>query len=253
MSQRVIMCIVAALLSGCGGARQASSPEPQPDQPQPAQQVVAPQPFAELPCHPKTGGEHGYQYELAARAQRLKLADPVDYLAVKRVSGKEAFTLAETGTACAGASDVAACRAALAALEQARAPASSPCDHFRCEERAYALTTRGGDAKLWLTQGEIYALLGPIDTPSDAWLMMQAERDASPYLCGDIESSAAREVDGGYELRERRYTSNCRPLEMIELIHRVGHDGSVRLLERNVLRHEPDECITGSKALHAPK
>jgi hypothetical protein len=246
MNHRVIACIVAVALSGCGGARKASAPLPSKPAP-----IAAARPFAELPCHPKTGGDHDPSYERTARAERLKLADPIDYVAVKRVYGKETFTLAERGSPCAGATDVAACRAALAALEQERAPASTPCDDFRCEERAYVLTTRANDAKLWLTREEIHALLGSIDTASDAWLMMQAERDASPYLCGDVESSAAREVEGGYELRERRYTNNCRPLEEIELIHRVGHDGSVRLLERNVLRHLPDECITGSKALNS--
>jgi hypothetical protein len=210
-----------------------------------ANAAVVPAPFAAFVCDPPVGGDHDLARELRARGSSLKLAVPVDHLTVTRVSGTEREPVAVVGDACSGASDAAACQKALDELVRA-APASTPCDseNYRCIESVYAVTTTGDAVKLWTSPEQMRELLGEIDSPSEAWVLAQAKEHEPPYLCDDEDSSAQRTIEGGYELRVRRYTKGCRPLEKTELVYRIGRDGAVERLSSKVIESNPDACMT---------
>jgi len=245
MTKLHVLSIAFALLVGCAGAAPKSQPSPSSSAPPGTMKAAARSEFAAFPCDPRVGGDNDPVHELRSRGRALSIAVPVDSLLVKRVSGDQREVMAESGTPCSGATDAAACRSAIAELERKDSPATTPCGDFRCEERAFAITTRGDVARLWITPAQIRELLGPIDSPADAWLLMQADKREPPYLCGDADYAAQRVVEGGYELRVRRYTNGCRPLEQIEVVYRVGRDGAVQLLSNKVILSEPEGCAQG--------
>ena len=240
--------LVAAAIAwlGCSGGP-SSLPQP-PPKPAPS---LPPTDFAGMECDPRVGGDHDPLHELRARGDRLALAIPVDYLVVKRVVPWETTgeTCAVRGEPCAGAPDDGACQRALHELEKKSAPAAVPCPGgLSCPERMYVITTRGATPQLWSSAEQLRQLLGPIDTVDDAWLLAQAAEHLPPYVCGDAETSAARAVGSGYELRERRYTKNCDPIELTEHTYRVERDGAVRPLGSRVVRSEPG-CVSSCGAL----
>lgn len=236
MRHLLVPAAVAAIAwAGCAG--EPSVPRPPPEKaPAPATTLV----FEELPCDPRTGGDHDPVHELRARANRLAIAAPADYLVVKRVTPRETAALAERGTACGGATNRVTCRQALTELERTKAPAPIPCPGSGdCPESMYVLTTYGDTPHLWSSPEAIRLLLGPIDAADDAWLLAQAAEHATPYLCGSPDFSAVRADASGYELRERRYANRC-PIELLEIRYRVNRDGAVQRLKSAIVLTDPN-------------
>ena len=236
MRHFLVPAAVAAIAwAGCAGEPRAPQPARE-KAPAPATTLV----FDELPCDPRTGGDHDPVHELRARANRLAIAIEADYLAIKRVVPHETAAYAERGEACGGATNRIACQRALSELERTNAPAAIPCPGSGdCPERTYVLTTHGDTPHLWSSPEAIRLLLGPIDCADDAWLMAQAVENATPYLCGDRDFSAVRADANGYELRERRYANRC-PVELIEIRYRVNRDGAVQRLKSAIVLTDPN-------------
>jgi hypothetical protein len=113
------------------------------------------------------------------------------------------------------------------------------------------ITTNGNDVKLW-GPGQFTELLGSIDTPIEAWLMISTHRDLGIHMCGPYvyqsgpEGTATnvyRPIPGGFEIREQHGTKGCHPFEIVETMHFVGQDGSTRVLDEHVAFSDPDRCV----------
>lgn len=205
-------------------------------------------PFAAFPCAPGSTGDSPPELELRHRGDALRPVLELDYLAVRRLvrtTWSQLASIAQRGTACERATQPAACIAALEQLDARFAnEEGARCPGLECPGFTYVLTTRGDEAAVWSTPAELRRLLGPIDTPAEAWLMAQVAVRAGPYLCGEDEFAAHRSVAGGFELRERRYTRACHPVELSEIVYRVTTDGLVKASPRSVVRSDPNGCAS---------
>jgi hypothetical protein len=179
----------------------------------------------------------------AARSfgEALELALDVDSLEViSHGGGHDQLTVAERGTKCSGATDLAACKAELTRQKLAWVQAQPACDD--CNGAILVITTRKDEIALWAQPEQALTLLGAIDTPTDAWLLMMARTGYSTYACGDSTSSGYRALPQGFELLRREWVSTCRPIERVEIVERFDRDGRVEPVRRTVIEHEPDGC-----------
>jgi hypothetical protein len=179
----------------------------------------------------------------AARAfgDALALALDVDSLEViSHGGGHDELTVAKRGKACSGATNPDACHAELSRLKQAWVGTHPACDD--CDGAIAVMTTRKDEVQLWSEPEPLLTLLGAIDTPTDAWLLMMARTGYSTYACGDASASAYREVPTGFELLRREWVSSCRPIERVEIVELFERGGSIKPLRRTVIEHEPDGC-----------
>lgn len=212
--------------------------------------------FAAFPCAPGASGDSPPELELRHRGDALLPAIAVDYLVVRRLvrtSWSQLASIAQRGEPCTRARRADVCRDELERLDaQFSAHPSASCPGLECPGFSYVLTTDGDRAAAWSTAPELRRLLGPIDTASEAWLMAQVAERAGPYLCGDAEFAAQRPIPGGFELRERRFTRHCRPLELSEIVYRVTTHGAVTASARSVVRSEPDGCTSSGHDVVGP-
>ncbi|HMJ14544.1 MAG TPA: hypothetical protein VK524_24195 [Polyangiaceae bacterium] len=179
----------------------------------------------------------------------LNPAAPADYVALRLVYGQRSadggvspspeFTaLAETGTACATATNEPACEQALAAvgsgltLNQAcyiGFPAA-PCQH-------YLVTTAGDSVRRLLPGHEYLQFLGPIDTPAEALLLVTDDtHDGYQVECNTPDLSSVRAVGDGYEVVARKpsYTPGSCNVTMQRVLVHVSREGAIRVLRSNV-------------------
>jgi hypothetical protein len=87
------------------------------------------------------------------------------------------------------------------------------------------------------------ALLGAIDSPADAWLLLMAREGSPPYACGDRSASAYRVLPERIELSRQEWTSTCRPVERVEIVESFDRSGVATALSRTVVEREVDGCF----------
>ena len=171
----------------------------------------------------------------------LVLALDVDALEViSHGGGHDRLTVAERGAMCSGATDRAACRAEVARQKLAWVEAQPACDD--CNGAILVITTRQDEIALWAQPERVLTLLGAIDTPTDAWLLLMARTGLSTYSCGDASSSGYRTLSEGFELLRREWVSTCRPIERVEIVELFGRDGDVKPVRRTGVEHQTDGC-----------
>jgi hypothetical protein len=243
MSRSATQIVFALALGACGGERTAHPAQepPQPELKPTTPPLAAPaQPTAFMPfaCPSPTEGT-GTAADMLLRATDLRLSREVDYLAIVELRAGERLVLGERGTVCSGASDQATCHKAVSTLEaELPRPEKKVCLAQICTGLVYVLTTQGDVASVARGVDEVRTMLGPIDSPREAWLLAQVALGATTHACGDAELSAYRPLaTGGYELRERAFTQRCRPVEKSEIVYRVD-DTSQRTVETKVLSSE---------------
>jgi hypothetical protein len=171
--------------------------------------------------------------ERRLRAEALSLFAPADHLRVVRHWEDGDDTFAATGLPCAGAVAPAACLAELDRLEALG----------RTKVQTYAITTRGDAVQLHQGVEGLTQLLGVIDTPEDAWLVLMASVDTEPYLCDEIEESGYRRVGDAFELARRWTSSTCRPYERTQAVDSVSRAGAVTRVSTTVIAREESHCI----------
>jgi hypothetical protein len=169
----------------------------------------------------------------------LNLASPADYVGLYETDGLQGPVeagaapvirmLQERGTPCSGATDEAACLAALEAatiglsLEQSCGGPPYACQHF-------VLTTSGDTARLW-TPDDYPELLGTIDTAEEARLLTNDLTFTGRWVAA---CSSVRATASGYDVVGTRMTQDCAPIvSMREHVH-VDPDGTVTLVRTNV-------------------
>jgi hypothetical protein len=201
-----------------------------------------------------------FERELEFQARSLRLSDDFDLVEVVRVSGPGSIgmvgdrlravpmVLARAGSPCSGASDTAQCERSVAEQRSALF-ADVSCRDEVCEkfDFTYALTTRGDQVHTYRGAKGLAQLLGAIDSPVEAWLMLAANGHAFTITCEDVVYAQQRTVPAGYELRTRMYTSSCKPVLQEDLRFRVTREGRVKLVQRSDVTRDEEGCVVSGR------
>lgn len=180
--------------------------------------------------------------EAQAFGRTINLAHQVDYLEViSHGGGHDAARVVERGTACSTATNGSACTDELMRRKQSWLDAQPACES--CPGATMVLTTRGDEVAQWTRPEQLLKLLGAIDSPGDAWLLLMLRTGHPPYSCGDAESSGYRVMPDGIQLLRREWVSTCRPIERVEIVESFAPDGRVTTVRRTVVEREPEGCF----------
>lgn len=194
-------------------------------------------------------------------ARTLSLDADYDFVEVVRVSGPGQgggmegdklrpvpMVLARAGTSCSDALDNAKCEAS---VKNARTSVfeNVPCDDYVCSgfDLTYALTTRGDEVVVRRNRAELVSMFANIDTASEAWLLLAADRHAYQLDCENPIYARQRRVRGGFELATRMYTSSCRPVLEQDLVYRVDENGKIRLMRHKDVRRDNQACVVSGR------
>jgi hypothetical protein len=163
---------------------------------------------------------------------------PVDFMQLSTTQARS-----ETrGEACKTASNVAGCRAALDALPgpDAAPAASFPIEtHPDYEERAVLHVTRGDEVFAVDSSQALAALLGSVDSPGDAALLVQVA--GYDLRCDDAGS---RPTPDGYEVQAFR-ASGCGSLDRYVIA--VARAGALRTVSQIRLSEDFPGCNVGRR------
>jgi hypothetical protein len=154
----------------------------------------------------------------------LKPAAPFDFAAV-RVSGDFAGPTpipdyTRTGEPCSGATDSAACLAALTEGPQTSEVEVDPglgCGMSGCN---YLVTTSGDEVERYTSHDDLLAFLGPIDAPEDARLLLLAD------YAVECSSTRVERNRGGFRVTTLRTTNSC-PVEFSRVTVQVSTAGEI--------------------------
>lgn len=182
-------------------------------------------------------------------ASDLKPARPVDYLALRQVSGfrgveegperwtlEEFEVLSEAGTACATATT----RACHQKIRMHPQPLRSTHCVQICSETS-VVTTAGDQVRRWAGVTELRSLLGRINTPAEALLLVHAA--GYSLTCDDPERTTVRAVPGGYLVTATKLTAMCAPIITTRYTLRVSLRGEIQEVRSEELSREENVCI----------
>jgi len=180
----------------------------------------------------------------------LSPAAPPDFVELRHISytlgGGDYFAQqrrSSSGTACATASDRAACESALSNLSSRTGFRSS------CEELCsayYIATTRGDEVTAHTTLEALKGFLGSIDTPQEAALLAFASNyDLS---CSDLEQGAVRaNGQGGFNVIGT-LGHTCGPdVNLTQFVLEVSASGEVKELSSHILERGDPNCVIGRR------
>ncbi len=179
----------------------------------------------------------------------LSPAAPVDFVQLRTLStnpGGDYFaeaSLTSSGTACATASDKAACESALLHLSS-RSGFSTSCLDL-CSAY-YLATTRGDEVAAHTTLEALKGFLGPIDTAQEAALLAFASNyDLS---CGDLERGGVKaNAGGGFNVIGTR-GHTCGPdTAVTQFVLEVSASGEVKEVGSHVLKRGDPNCAIGRR------
>ncbi len=123
----------------------------------------------------------------------------------------------EIGVRCGTATDADACNAA------SGAPNSG----------SRVIVTSKGDTTKTHTDGEIDALIGPVESAEDAVALVWAR--GFNIDCSDGEEGGVRAVSNGFEVLCSKMTSACDPIETTRFVLHVTREGTVQEVDSEVL------------------
>lgn len=108
-----------------------------------------------------------------------------------------------------------------------------------CSE--YVVAQLNGMNILFDTVDELNAFLGPIDTVSDALILV----DASGYYFqrNNIGKSGIKKVPGGYEIIALRTTAFCDPIITTQYLLLVSESGVIEIMAEREEKREDGICI----------
>lgn len=173
-------------------------------------------------------------------------AEPVDYLEL-RVAYQDfegldpeptSFDVIESaGERCGGASDVAACEAALAALPLR----SSFVEGYDAQSYTSLVFTRGDTVEVVGTLGALRVLLGEIDSPGDAALL--AELSGHDMVCDGGNDVGERK--GGYVVHTTSGTGCGAGDDIEEHVLRIEPDGTFEIVKTVRVERADPSCAIG--------
>ncbi|MDX2014065.1 MAG: ferritin-like domain-containing protein [Myxococcaceae bacterium] len=155
----------------------------------------------------------------------------------------QASRLSGTGTACANATDKAACMTRFAGLSPTVGFAENCLD--LCSSYFLA-TTRGDEVKAWTSLEELKAFLGTIDTAQEAALLAFA--NAYRPECGQLDRGAVRaRSGGGYDVIATRGIGCGRGNDVTRHFLEVSAQGDVREVRSEVIKPGDPNCAIGRR------
>jgi hypothetical protein len=193
--------------------------------------------FEEIAC----GSVLGNVAELQAAP---KTTQPVDYLGAYvgeavRVNGSAQQTwtteLARWGEPCSGVADPAACEAQLSSLRAALPCGQAPCDHF-------LIVQQGGSLSRLDARADVLALLGGIDTKSEASLLAALSGQPLCDLFSRLPGASIAATARGYEIRVLH--DRCSDGQYRDRLT-VDGDGTLTVLEH--VKIAPSTCAIGRR------
>lgn len=168
-------------------------------------------------------------------------AAPVDYLELRGVSPYESTgqftTMAKAGTACANASDAAACEASLTELRPDLGWTIDAVDH---QNKNYLIYTRGDEVGTVGSLTELAAFVAPVDTSGDAALIATAH--GYMVLCDGNNAHVAD--DGVHLLTQTGFACGEGSHEDQQHL-KVSRDGTISVVEEVRLREGDAGCAVG--------
>ncbi|AKJ01956.1 hypothetical protein ATI61_103675 [Archangium gephyra] len=173
---------------------------------------------------------------------------PVDFVQLRQVrtnldgDSSTEVVLNSSGTACATASDKAACESALSTLSS-RSGFRSRCNEQVCYAR-YLVTTRGDEVVAHTSLEALKGFLGPIDTAQEAVLVASASYE--DLSCRDMPRGAVRPNEGGGFTVIGHLKGFC--LEVTQFVLDVSVSGEVKELRRYVLEPAWGQCQASAGA-----
>jgi hypothetical protein len=201
----------------------------------------------EEPLPPDTHGEPPFEPLLCVQHGALPLAGlalELDSLELGRAPYGNNRVATIAGTPCAGAERPEECSAKRATLI-AQALESDVCNGDQwgnCFGRPYIITTTGDDVELAAVSGpELHAILGDIDTPAEAALVLGLHVPESG--CDTTEKAPVyRLVRQGVEVRTLQSTGVC-PTVTSSVVQLVARDGTLSEVSSEVVGIDPLFCF----------
>jgi hypothetical protein len=188
--------------------------------------------------------------ELTARGSLLQLAQAPQSVMLREARMIEGGasppryairTVARIGTECPDATSESRCRDLIASAELNALSSMLKTGSLAASE-TYFVVGNGDSFSVLSSAHDMRSLLGPTDTPAEAWLWLMRSTGISTFSCNSAESSAHKRDPSGFELRVRRATNGCRPLTEAVITYRVAPDGMVTELSSETIVHEPEGC-----------
>ncbi|TKC90568.1 ferritin-like domain-containing protein [Polyangium fumosum] len=193
-----------------------------------------------VPCAPGT--------YLPISASGLSPARRFDSLAIRTLSGiraseegPERWTLSdfnvvsEVGTACATATTRECHQKIRMHPEPFRA---TSCLQI-CSETS-VVTTAGDEVRRWVGVPEIRALLGPIDTPDEALLLVESM--GYDLTCDNAERTSVRAAPDGFIVTATKITRDCAPIITTRYTLRIWRSGEIQEVRTEEIERD-SACI----------
>lgn len=176
----------------------------------------------------------------------LSPAVPVDFVQLRQLFPQSQISErveSSSGTACATASNVAACESTLRNLTS-----QSGLRHYCLQicSAYYLATTRGDEVTAHTTLEALKGLLGTIDTTQEAVLLAFAE--SYNLTCGNLERGAVRaNEDGSFHVLATRGFACGAGTEVTQFVLRVSPTGEVREVSSQVVERGSPNCAIGRR------
>jgi hypothetical protein len=200
---------------------------------------------------PATGGlvcQEGSDHPVSASG--LSPSRQFDYIAIRQVygvpsssagagerwTGTEFTVLSETGTACATARGEACSQKVSRHPEPLQA---TYCVQI-CSETS-VVTTAGNEVRRWVGQEELSRLLGPIDTPDEALLLVSTA--GYNLACNDPARGNVEQVEDGFVVTATQMTAMCAPIITTQFTLHVSRDGTIREMGRVDIERDENMCV----------
>ena len=226
-----MVALAGAVEAGCHDASVSTPTSPSPNPP-----PIAPDPARVAPrSPPRPAAAFAQPFACAAWLDELRAALAADSVERRVTANGQTWPdQGETaGTPCKTAKDEAACRATLARPT----PPSSlwrPCGNCAPTDTALVVT-RGDDVRVASSQAELIAMFGPVDTPAEAFVLV----DASNHRPA-CEGPWVRATAAGFEVKATTLVNDC-PMQTADLVVAVARDGKVTVVEKH-LREPTGGC-----------
>ncbi|RKG70188.1 hypothetical protein D7V80_06270 [Corallococcus sp. CA054B] len=153
--------------------------------------------------------------------------------------GPASGSIASWGQACATATDIPACQAAVEAARPSEG-FHSTCYADTCAYH-FLLTTQGDQVRTHSTPASVREVLGTIDTEQEAVLMVYAM--GYDFLCYDVDQGGVKaNADGSFDVIGFRGIQCDGDIPITQHVFHVPASGEVRELESHVLQGGEETC-----------
>lgn len=181
--------------------------------------------------------------------RELSPAVPPDFVQLRRIfltpvaGGMSDMEVSSSGTACATASDAAACESALSGLTSQSGFASTCSDICIAY---YLATTRGDEVAAFTSLQALEGFLGTIDTPQEAALLAFAR--GYNLSCTELDRGAVRaNVEGGFNVIATKGFACGANTAVTRYVLEVSASGEVKETRGDIIERGNPGCAVGRR------